>query len=70
MILFLISTHFCILGRGVNLIPIRWVNQIHPELGLGWAINLLAQKNGPNLARPARLDLGSGCYFFGHKKRG
>ena len=61
--------------RGGKIGPARWANPVHPELGPGWAIKLLARKKSgqiwpdpiwpglvcPDPARPARI-------FFAFKR--
>ena len=51
-------------GRGGKICPTRWASPVHPELGPGWAIKLLARKNPgqiwpspiwPGPARPSRI---------------
>ena len=40
-------------ARGGKIGPTRWASLVHPELGPGWAIKLLARKKiEPNLAQP------------------
>ena len=54
-------------SRGDKIGLTRWASPVHPELGLGWAIKLLAQKKQgqiwsgpvmPDPARPARIFFG------------
>ena len=75
----------CINSRGGKIGPARWVNPVHPELGPGWAIKLLARKKpgqiwpGPAdfflpskgyLARPARFLGQAGLLKFWLEKTG
>ena len=43
------------MGRGGKIGPARWASPVHPELGLGWAIKLLARK-GPIWPGPVWPD--------------
>ena len=48
LILLLLTTYeymILIVARGGNLGSASWASPVHLELGLGWAVNLLAQKN-------------------------
>ena len=46
-------------SRGGNFGPTRWANPVHSELGSGWVVKLLAQKNRVKfgLARPPKYFL-------------
>ena len=51
------------ISRGGKIVPTRWASPVHPELGPGWAIKLLARKK-PGQIWPGLIWPGSPEFFL------